>query len=554
MALSVIHRYKHTDETGATGLNGRDAAKNNKGIIRGDASFPGTVSNPSNMTLRVAAFKAVSFDGMIVKSDATIDFTLLADTTYWIVLHAKHGTTVGGETLEVRALTNSVYSASPSQSEYVVIAKITIPSGASSILSSYISYEDADLLDKNTRRPYRGTVNTKADLPTDGNVRGDMYVVLRQAATDKDSGGSLSGDRGFQPTLWIYHDDNGGSGTPEWYPINPHHFLLRVKNDSGATRSADTIALLNGFELNGTNNRSMPKIVEFVQVSNPGTRANGRPVFVPFDIADGEEGWVFTEGMVPYSSSFTAGEVLYFNGTGLPFNTEASASHMGFPGPAGIALGTSSIWFDPGRSFPTLKGRYGRPVKLAISDATVTGTGVAVGDMLGSTNYPKGVEFPTRVTGHALWAVNLAEFCNDSAYDGVQASGTGNKFIRVRFATVYEGTDVANVRFAVRVISQTVSGGAILPQNTATAGRFDEEIVDVATTAVANTHKNVTVHVGDGLFIFSVVYFLDAVEDTDWITLKIERQGAEAADTASDSMWVTAVRVDFDMKPIDRVP
>lgn len=132
------------------------------------------------LTAARGPFLAMSYDGMTIFDLASETFTYAANATYYHVILAKYNTlgTPATPIIQEYVLTESVYNAHADKAYMIVFAKVTVPLGATQLLSSYIDYSVRDVIDPMCRFSYRGVVASTGSLPVDTlNRTGDVYLV-----------------------------------------------------------------------------------------------------------------------------------------------------------------------------------------------------------------------------------------------------------------------------------------------------------------------------------------------------------------------------------------
>lgn len=178
MALAAHMKYGSKDSTSF--FNALVKTLTKPGVFDGGDIVPVAGS----LAVTVSAFKAVSYDGMIVLDDTDTDpMALGAGQTWYICLFAKY--VVGPVQLEWRAVTAATFAAYASEvSQYlVVVGVVTIPILATEVEDSHISYTLRDATDTQGRSYLRGYVETVADLTALLSVvpsplrEGDSYLV-----------------------------------------------------------------------------------------------------------------------------------------------------------------------------------------------------------------------------------------------------------------------------------------------------------------------------------------------------------------------------------------
>lgn len=174
MTLTAIHKWKHADST--TDLNTRVKTLVPRGIFDGGGVTPG-----AGLTVNVAAFKAIGYDGMFVMDDSVQTLGVVANQTNYAVVRSKY---VSGSTptLSWEVLSQAAYNADPDKNYLIVFAVITLAAGAVSVTNSDISTLERDVVDPMTRSHYRGNT-VLASLPAhppEQNRDGDFYFVTDQ--------------------------------------------------------------------------------------------------------------------------------------------------------------------------------------------------------------------------------------------------------------------------------------------------------------------------------------------------------------------------------------
>lgn len=550
------------------GLNNKTKAVHKKGIIRGDSEYPGTVIQVAGqLKVRVNKFKAINQDGLLVVSDTTVDMPVAENQTYYVVLHSRY-VTDGPSFAEVKLLTTALYQASLFQAEYVIIARFDVAPAATQVETADIYYYASDLIERSDRQILRGTVSTVGSLPADGNLPGDMYVVLSGSAESKDDA-SYTGtaETRNMPTLWVWAPEatsllptgiSTGYSDYTWMPCPKPANMTRVYNNSGSSISAMKLAVIYGTtaELGHAEDPLRGRILPIIKLLQPSTSLSltftaGRPVYVPAAIANNSMGWVVTEGPILYPHTLDPGQPVWADVGGEIYGADSSgqnAPHNAIP--IGWAVGANHIWLDPGRIPAYSKKRWGNTQCLSLSDADLGAINSTLGYAhSGGTGYGKAIEFDSSVVtpgdSSAFWTIPLGDLVNVDYYnDGLNP-------IRVRFNAVYFGTDVADILLQVRVVIQKV-GSAIKAPDDATATFFAQENVVVTTNGTANSVYNVSQELGDTLF--DGFNFFNGDPATDILTISINRISTDVGDTAIDTVAILNPRVDFNLKPIALVP
>jgi len=174
MTLRGIFSYQNLDST--SDLNALNAKIIDRGIYNNGLLIPSSTS----LEVSIAPFVAVSYDGMVVQSDATETATIPANATSYLVCFAKW-LSGSAPQLSIEVLTEVEWGTSTNRDYFITFAKLVVPSGATSILDTYISYSDADYADKAGKNSWRPRVSNYALLPDIGNRHGDTRVADNRA-------------------------------------------------------------------------------------------------------------------------------------------------------------------------------------------------------------------------------------------------------------------------------------------------------------------------------------------------------------------------------------
>lgn len=179
MAIKPVLIFHNPDST--LDLNSRFAKIIDRGIYDGGGLTPSSVS----LSISIAPFVVAGYDGLVAVSDSTESLSVPAPAVAgparvsYLILH-----------LEYRSLTNSIanllvvpettWLTSVSRNFFVTFAKISVPFGATSLMSPgvVISYEEGDWAQKAGKAGWRAPVSTFASLPTVQNRDGDVRVAL----------------------------------------------------------------------------------------------------------------------------------------------------------------------------------------------------------------------------------------------------------------------------------------------------------------------------------------------------------------------------------------
>jgi len=148
---------------------------------------PGIVSDgllvpvSGQLQVTVGLFTAVTADGCIATSDSGVVLNCPANQTTVLSLLVVYN--IGGApTVSIDAHEISAYQNLPDLDKRLVFGQVTVPNGATQVLSSYISYASRDSQDQLKRLNLRGTVPSVAQLPLTSpnlNKPGDFYMVTQ---------------------------------------------------------------------------------------------------------------------------------------------------------------------------------------------------------------------------------------------------------------------------------------------------------------------------------------------------------------------------------------
>lgn len=194
MAIRTLLKYRNLDLT--RDLNDRYTDLILPGVFDGGQVVPVV----AQLKVDVLPWKIVSKDGMVVQE--TSDVTRLncpAGQVTVIAIKAKYVPNNLPE-VSVVAVEESAFNLLSDVDFYIILAKVDVPSLATNVLSSYILYEERDILDKISRNHYRGHVLNPGLLPANGNQVGDFYSVV-------DGIGGLFNLYGWDGTTWVVLTD-----------------------------------------------------------------------------------------------------------------------------------------------------------------------------------------------------------------------------------------------------------------------------------------------------------------------------------------------------------
>lgn len=174
MTLRGIFSYQNLDST--EDLNSLNARIIDRGIFENGLLSPSATS----LEISISPFRAVSYDGMVVISDATETVSVNADATSYLICYAKWLNNTSPH-IEIKTISETEWSLSSNKEYFITFCKLTVPFGATSIDSSYIDYTDADYAEKAGKSNWRPRVSDYTLLPTIGNREGDVRVAGNRA-------------------------------------------------------------------------------------------------------------------------------------------------------------------------------------------------------------------------------------------------------------------------------------------------------------------------------------------------------------------------------------
>jgi hypothetical protein len=180
MSIEIFFSQRKRDLTQY--MNAATAAIVSKGIVSGGVVKPATTAGK----VKIEPFVAVSYDGMVMKSDTSYEVTVKQGELRHVVLRAKYKET-GEPQLEFSTLSDAAYIAVYEKNYLIKFAEVT-QSGASVANADVdmVSTTARDAIDPQGRVIVRGSVATVADLPADSTPKthrnGDGYLVRDSGA------------------------------------------------------------------------------------------------------------------------------------------------------------------------------------------------------------------------------------------------------------------------------------------------------------------------------------------------------------------------------------
>lgn len=200
MAIRTLLHFRNLDLT--KDINDRYTRLFNPGVFYGGNVVP--VIGQLKVEI-VAPWKLISKDGMVVEESSTntrLPTSGTLPTGQQTVIAFKVGYQENNDAIvEAAAIELSAFNLLVDKDYYVVFAVVDVPSDATYILSSYITFADRDTIDSLGRSNLRGVVNNFSNLPAaKDNIAGDLYVVA-------DGIGGIPHIYGWDGGAWIILTD-----------------------------------------------------------------------------------------------------------------------------------------------------------------------------------------------------------------------------------------------------------------------------------------------------------------------------------------------------------
>lgn len=177
MALEAIFEFRNADQTSL--INDRFRILFGRGIFDGGIVTPVAAS----LNVDIAAFKAVGFDGMMVRNTSIQRLSVLSDEINWIVLRAVHSEN-NQPTLQYEVLKDADYQSDPQKDFLIVFAVVDIIGGAAEVLASDIGTQFRDVITPLGRDKFRGILTNPALLSPVNNISEDWYFIDDGSGTD----------------------------------------------------------------------------------------------------------------------------------------------------------------------------------------------------------------------------------------------------------------------------------------------------------------------------------------------------------------------------------
>lgn len=174
MTIRGIFSYQNLDST--SDLNALNAKIIDRGIYDNGLLIPSSTS----LEISIAPFVAVSYDGMVVQSDAVETVSVPANAVSYLICYAKW-LSGSAPQITIQVITEVEWATSVNRNYFITFAKLTVPLGATAILDSYIDYSNADYADKAGKNTWRPRVSNYALLPVVGNRHGDTRVADKRS-------------------------------------------------------------------------------------------------------------------------------------------------------------------------------------------------------------------------------------------------------------------------------------------------------------------------------------------------------------------------------------
>jgi hypothetical protein len=171
MTLRALLQFRNLDST--SDINTRYVNLIGPGVYHGGQVTP----VPAQLAVSLAPWQLVNVDGMVAEETSdTVILQCPAGQTTVIAVYAVYVEN-GAPILQTVAYERDAFYLLPDLEHYVIMAMVTVPIGATSILSSYISYEYRQSIDPLGRSPFRGFTNATPTDTVDNQV-GDFYIVV----------------------------------------------------------------------------------------------------------------------------------------------------------------------------------------------------------------------------------------------------------------------------------------------------------------------------------------------------------------------------------------
>jgi hypothetical protein len=176
VAIKPVLIYRNSDST--LDLNSRSAKIIDRGIFDGGQLTP----SGSSLSVSIAPFIAAGYDGVVAISDSTEALSVPAPSApgtlvSYIILHLEYRS-LTSTIANLLVVPESTWLTSVSRNYFVTFARVSVPFGATSILSSYLDYSVGDWADKLGKTGWRSPVANVGALPTTGNRDGDVRITL----------------------------------------------------------------------------------------------------------------------------------------------------------------------------------------------------------------------------------------------------------------------------------------------------------------------------------------------------------------------------------------
>lgn len=170
MALKAIYRFRNPDSTQEMNQRFMDLVQ--KGVFIGGAI--NTISG--QLKVQIMPFSAASRDGMIILESEFTTHTIPSGQTSYLVLRAIYQTD-NDPTLQYEILESNAYNTDIQKDYLIVFCVLTVPVGATEIITSNINTSSRHEIDPLKRANVRGVISSISLLPSTGNRAGDSYWV-----------------------------------------------------------------------------------------------------------------------------------------------------------------------------------------------------------------------------------------------------------------------------------------------------------------------------------------------------------------------------------------
>ncbi len=135
---------------------------------------------PGQLKVKISAYAAVAFNGLVVRDLSESTVTLTAGLVQRVVLYATGGE-LGVPTTSLFAIAETTFQGHARKEEMITFLRVDVPPGSTEILDGMINITVRDTIDGIARSPWRGAVASESLLPMPPSRdvrRGDQVVIL----------------------------------------------------------------------------------------------------------------------------------------------------------------------------------------------------------------------------------------------------------------------------------------------------------------------------------------------------------------------------------------